>query len=853
MSLIRTNVLRNGQWVLEMVNSHDALDTSAEPCRPESIKTSTQSRCGLLSTTVFDSPNVNKILPVRLRSNKHNDIAFIGDHQIVICELQDASLTREICRYSNPYTRIRNAAVLGAYDERADEERAAVSSSIEEILGRDATSQCLPPQLLVLTFATGQVCLAMIEHGRKELSVCEIELPLDHTSDPYFGHYLSVDPRSEYIALSSFQGPLIVLKVNPWSVMNNEYSKTGHLSHAVDGVVMQPLHTVLDLQFLHPPKPHGTQTILLAIVSHRGRDVKHRPKFMTWDWDGATEYVRVFSDPQNLIPRAQMLKGPQGEIPLMVIPLLWGHVFCALYQDYLVLVQGPSPSASMELLDFPPHAPSDCHHGKNRPLWTDWSRPFRRKEYLENSSIDVIHLLREDGLLLQMEVDIRESPMLPVFHIEEFLGVSARCLCSDVVYGNSDLLFIGGESGQGGIWEIKPRGAPELKSRLPSWTPVVDVTSTTLATKWDAHNTSTPNSSQKQIKDRLFFASGRGKDGYNGVWALAALPDSTKLLYIPDQYDEILDETGSGASFDCSSRTFCAGQLPSGMIVQISEGFVSLVTGSQSSKHAFKDVLKAPHVVAQNGCFMTDLVAVSAQDEDGTALHILQIDQMHVAHKSSWRVGGDGELAKEQTIENGHESLESLTSIEWQRGISFIACEDRLVRLSTTSEPDEIGHCKDIVWPTNAGDLSLAAPPVHSVAVAFPPMTPASPLFLLAGGTKLYLADMESHAAPVPRVIPLSHTPTRIIYSHSWNCLVVALQTNEGIDLALVDPDTGLPISKPIGPDKEEGTLSSFDQPGDKILSLTEWVYEKDGQVFPYIAVGTAYARVAIVHASVVQ
>ncbi|KAG9257331.1 mono-functional DNA-alkylating methyl methanesulfonate N-term-domain-containing protein [Emericellopsis atlantica] len=977
MSLIRTNVLRNGQWVFEMVDSRDALDTSAEPGQPESMKTSTQPRCGLLSTTVFDSPNVNKILPVRLRSNKHNDIAFISDHQIIVCELQDANFTREICRYSNPYTRIRNAAVLGAYDERADEERAAVSSSLEEILGRDAASQCLPPQMLVLTLATGQVCLATIEHGREELSVCEVELPLDHTGDPYFGHYLSVDPRSEYIALSSFQGPLIVLKVKSWSVMSDEYSKTGHLSHAVDGVVMQPLHTVLDLQFLHPPKPHSTQTILLAIVSHRGRDVKHRPKFMTWDWDGATEYARVFSDPQSLIPRAQMLRGPQGQIPLMVIPLLWGHVFCALYQDYLVLVQGPSPSATMELLDFPPHAPSDRHHGKSRPLWTDWSRPFRRKEYLENSSIDVLHLLREDGLLLQMEVDIGESPMLPVFHIEEFLDVSARCLCSDVVYGNSDLLFIGGESGQGGIWEIKPRGAPELKSRLPSWTPIVDVTSTTLVTKWDAPNTSTPHSSQKQIKDRLFFASGRGKDGAivesryglrarigievdigepirqawifadngrkddNGVWVLAALPDSTKLLYIPDQYDEILDETASGASFGCSSRTLCAGQLPSGMIVQVSEGCVTLVTGSQSSKHAFKDILKAPQVVAENGCFMNDLVAVSAQDEDGTALHVLQIDQMHVGHKSSLCVGGDvsciallsigeqacvvvatspqsgptlsiytlqGELVKEHTIDNGPGSLESLTSIEvlsnatgedarlvagtrcgnlltltlsvdptlrlscvaervglssvqvfppsdiqGGRGISFIACEDRLVRLSITSVQDDIGHCKDIVWPTNAGDLSLAAPPVHSVSVAFPPTTPASPLFLLAGGTKLYLADMESHAAPVPRVLPLSHTPTRIIYSHSWNCLVVALQTSEGIDLAFVDPDTGLTISKPIGLDKEEGTLSSFDQPGDKILALTEWVYEKDGQTFSYIAVGTAYARVAIVHVSPIR
>jgi hypothetical protein len=75
----QTNVFRDGEWVTETVNLHSVLksqkagpkaSTRKDPQKPP--------RCGLLTRTLVESALANSILPVRLRSPDHNDIAFVG-------------------------------------------------------------------------------------------------------------------------------------------------------------------------------------------------------------------------------------------------------------------------------------------------------------------------------------------------------------------------------------------------------------------------------------------------------------------------------------------------------------------------------------------------------------------------------------------------------------------------------------------------------------------------------------------------------------------------------------------------------------------------------------------------------
>jgi hypothetical protein len=63
--------------VTETVDLATALKGSSSSTKqPEPV--TEHPACGILSSTIVDSPVVHKILPVRLRSRHHNDIALIG-------------------------------------------------------------------------------------------------------------------------------------------------------------------------------------------------------------------------------------------------------------------------------------------------------------------------------------------------------------------------------------------------------------------------------------------------------------------------------------------------------------------------------------------------------------------------------------------------------------------------------------------------------------------------------------------------------------------------------------------------------------------------------------------------------
>ena len=103
----QTSVLRDGEWVTETVNFHAALQhaSAAAAASAPGPTLDTQAPppvCGILSRTVVESPIVHWVLPVRLRSKAHNDIAFIG-----------VSILTSLLPRSPAYSRRRDCPVLG--------------------------------------------------------------------------------------------------------------------------------------------------------------------------------------------------------------------------------------------------------------------------------------------------------------------------------------------------------------------------------------------------------------------------------------------------------------------------------------------------------------------------------------------------------------------------------------------------------------------------------------------------------------------------------------------------------------------------------------------------------------------
>lgn len=180
----------------------------------------------------------------------------------------------------------------------------------------------------------------------------------------------------------------------------------------------------------------------------------------------------------------------------------------------------------------------------------------------------------------------------------------------------------------------------------------------------------------------------------------------------------------------------------------------------------------------------------------------------------------------------------------------LLCCDNALIMMKELSSYDGKFHRKHFVWLTDANDVSMPSPPVHSASTLRHNISgSAGHMYLMAQtGSRLLVAEVWPHVGLVPRSISVEGTPTRIIYSQTWSCLVVALLQGERPTLAFIDPESGETISVPSDKD---GTpldfIAGLGHPGDRIYCLHEWLYVKDGKTFCFILVTTKDGRLLIV------
>ncbi|KAF4125290.1 thermotolerance protein [Geosmithia morbida] len=976
----QTNVFRDGEWVTETVDLSAALKASASAAKEPDETISHRPPCGILSSTVVESPMVNKILHVHIRSRNHNDIAFIGSNVVTIRELRDNGQTHEIFKYKSYGSRIRNAIVLGDSPDDTDSSAADGQSQLAEIdsLCQDPlpsshhnASRILPPQLLVLVLENGQIEFLFTTEAsaRMKLYTSSYAPP---GNIPYHAHHLAVDPSFRYMAAAPFENLLVVYEMETLDDLDQRFRDTGKFPKPFKLASIRPLRgTIHDVQFLYPRLQDDYHIIIMVIMSSRNQTPEKtlRRKYITWDWEAGEDLRAILTGPGH----RQSLSKLDG-VPLFSIPLKSRNAFFIVYEDHMAIVRQSLSSGeydSNRVLEMP--GPSELHHGARPPLWVSWARPFRRKDYSEKT--DIIYLAREDGLVVHIEID-SETLLYSGMQLG-YLGTNIGTAFTTAYDKFSDLLVVGGESSSGGIWKLAARSELEQISAFSNWSPATDMAMT---------NSNRPKVSgfahgldlREQYKpERVFLASGRGATGcltelrfglkarigidldigeiVRQVWlfsdessndgamhAILALPHSTTVLRFESGFADVRAESEETSHFDTTFRTLHAIRTASGSIVQVSEGLITLVTESRFLKRAIGDIIRVPGAIAEQAHCLDDEIVVYVQGPDEAHLYLLSINQMDVSLRNSWAVPGEvgclsqfhlggrkfviiGSVTKEGPMPSIYDlngelivrgpvvprqhweaagTLDPFSSIcvvrETERGVdiiagtrfgklltikilqsthtvsisaermgsasvgvfqapglpgdgasAFVTCDNTLFRLSELADRRNVYMRKDVVWATDASDMALPSPPIHSVFAIKSSTADArsQSLVLLLSASSLYVADIEPRSGPVPRIIApgWKGTPTRILYSNVWNCLVVGLQVEDGIELALVDPDTGRSISKPLDKDKMEGQLSSFGTSGDRILGLHEWMYVKDGQTFPFIVVTTQSGKLLVV------
>ncbi len=182
--------------------------------------------------------------------------------------------------------------------------------------------------------------------------------------------------------------------------------------------------------------------------------------------------------------------------------------------------------------------------------------------------------------------------------------------------------------------------------------------------------------------------------------------------------------------------------------------------------------------------------------------------------------------------------------------IVFASCDGSLMMLSNYSAKKRCFCSKSVVVPTDLNDLAMPSPPIHSICSLDDNLSEhvGHMSLLMLAGSRILMTDIWPQVGLVPRSMTLEGSPSRVIYSRTWKCLIVALLKNDRPTLEFLDPETGAMISDPSDKEKNSSEfISGLGHEGDRIYGLHEWLYVKDGRTFSFILVTTKDGRLLIV------
>ncbi|CAH0021859.1 unnamed protein product [Clonostachys rhizophaga] len=676
-----TSVLRDGAWVTERVDFQAALDVYAPPTKSNSEEVSFGDHppCGILSRTVIESPVVNSVHSVRLRSRWKNDIAFIGDRYVQISELRSDGQLHNVLRVTDFGARIRNSTVLGTgpiptggaengpsfgMDDDVKLELLSQSERVS-INMREDKAPSLPPQLLLLILETGDILFAFIQLDpiTNALRLVTSKIP-PPGNIPYFGNQFVVDPSGRYLAVSSLDDTLVIHLLKPWKLLNEEFKQHGRIMPVMETSIRVVNGNIQNITFLFPSQADEFHIILALTVFSRKRTNNQGWMLFVHEWELGDDLLNMFAKTRNPVRFPEF-----SEFPYLLIPIKFGNAFFILFQHFIGLCKQSLSAPEYEFTMLHAPGPSKHHHGTSYPLWTTWAKPFRRESY--SQATEIIYLVREDGFLEYIEL---ESSHL-MFSVTDvgFLNTHVSLAFTVASNGFSDLLIIGGDSGPGA------RQEPEKIMAIPNWSPVVDATTTDLNTSLVSvapANQRGDNSRGHKPPDRIFLASGRGATGsvteirhgiqarigldlelgepVRQVWlfsddrlesgsmvAILALPYSTAILSFSSNLEDVVAEPADQTPFDSTARTLCSARIVSDVIIQVTEETITIVTHSQSSQHRLKELCGLPEYIPQRVFSAHQFIVLSRSQPQGSELRVLRVEEMNVIPESCWETPGE--------------------------------------------------------------------------------------------------------------------------------------------------------------------------------------------------------------------
>ena len=411
------------------------------------------------------------------------------------------------------------------------------------------------------------------------------------------------------------------------------------------------------MEFLHPQRGDDDHIILLLVVSKEGKT-----SLVWYSWDlSETDLPHP-----NTIPHRQRFS-QEDQLPLLLIPLTMSSAFVLIseaqitvYKDILHGIPTVYKQRTLDNLE-PPEEPGSS---KRAPLWTQWARPMRGEHWSNNQ--DDVYLCREDGLVRYVRISDERPMMIDSSHRAGILKVNVNTAFTSIDLGvhHTDLLAVGGDLSNGGLWIFPPRHHPKMKAVIPNWTPLIEYTTTRNSSKLQTNYGRPVQAYDPSVTHtRTFACTGKGtrhgaisemryglaafgstcdvgdlsEGGILRIWALArpsdagnylmlAHPTTSSLWLIATNEDgngPELGQLGENLGISLDARTIAAGVTASGLIIQVTENSINAVSPEERLPQFETRCHKEKIAAASIGRIQTNesVLLTVVRDDQGFHLH----------------------------------------------------------------------------------------------------------------------------------------------------------------------------------------------------------------------------------------
>ncbi|KAF9885804.1 hypothetical protein FE257_012386 [Aspergillus nanangensis] len=541
----------------------DAMDTEHD-----FTSSDPNTRVGLLSHTLIQSPIIQWILPARLRGKHQNDVIFVGERSLQIKEAVSGVHLKEVTSKSDFDTQIMAAKVINVGTELPD----------------------VPPQILCLSLASKELVFLFYSNKSAQFIHYRRPLPNDVSTFERFGRNIAVEPRSRAVAVSAacdYFG-VFILKSPP--VLQSQMAED-QLTPIAEERFFRVDGDIIFMDFLYPKPEESNKIILLLLVAQN--QITHA---ICYEWDAQSPIKQAS-------PRViRRLLPFEDRLPTILIPLTKASSFMLITTTTMTVYKNKlDPRQQPRRYPLHLHVPDRESH--RSPLWTRWARPLRNAVY--NQKHDDIYLCREDGQVFYLGIG-NGGEVENQAHLGQLCcDVDAAFDILDIENEGGDLLLAAGTSGDGGLFVQKAREQPICVQKFMNWTPVTDSVLVTSASQ--------DSPSEEVSSDRLFVCSAspfsRGAivelrygivaqiglvipvdelsatrdiwamadEANGGIFVLTSSPISSLLLYLSGEFGEeicAVDEEDSG--LDYSAQTLAAGRTDSGLLIQVTANAIRL-------------------------------------------------------------------------------------------------------------------------------------------------------------------------------------------------------------------------------------------------------------------------------------